>query len=297
MGGTRVPELSEPLPGPAKAVTVAPMSQDDAPTHPRSGQLHALVWAENHALIDRQLSPLGLAAMDRLRLGPGAAVLDVGCGTGQTLLQLADRVGPDGQVIGVDIAPLLLDVARQRTSLVPNVRLIEADAQVLTLPVASVDAVYSRFGVMGFAGPVAAFANLRRILGPRGQLAFVCWRGLRENELDHFPLTAAGFAGPIDHTPFSLADPAILHRTLAEAGFSDIVIDPHDEEVSSGDLEAMLQVLLNVGPLGRILRENPDLLPIAAPRLRDALSGRGDPSSVQLRAAVWIVTARAMPAG
>jgi SAM-dependent methyltransferase len=268
------------------------MSRDDAPTHPQSGQLHALAWAENHVLIDRQLSPLGLVAMDRLGLEPGDAVLDVGCGTGQTLLQLAERVGPDGQVIGVDIAPLLLDVARQRTTLVPQVRLIEADAQVLTLPDASVDAVYSRFGVMGFAGPVAAFANLRRILRPRGLLAFVCWRAMHENELDHLPLTAAGFAAPIDHTPFSLADPDTIRRTLAAAGFSDIAIVPHDEDVSSGDLDAMLLVLLKVGPLGRILRENPDLHAKAAPRLRDALSSRGDPSSVTLRAAVWIVTAR-----
>lgn len=110
------------------------MSQVVSPTHPQSGLLHALAWAENHALIDRQLSPLGLVAMDRLGLAPREAVLDVGCGTGQTLLQLADRVGPDGQVIGVDIAPLLLDVARHRTRLTPQVQLIETDAQVLTLP-------------------------------------------------------------------------------------------------------------------------------------------------------------------
>jgi SAM-dependent methyltransferase len=268
------------------------MSRNNAPTPPQSAVLHALAWAENHVLIDRQLSPLGLVAMDRLGMEPGDAVLDVGCGTGQTLLQLAERVGPDGQVIGVDIAPLLLDVARQRTTLVPQVQLIEADAQVLTLPDASVDAVYSRFGVMGFAAPVAAFANLRRILRPHGQLAFVCWRALQENELDHLPLTAGGFAAPADHTPFSLADPDTIRSTLAAAGFSDIVIDPHDEEVSSGDLDAMLQVLLKVGPLGRILRENPALRAKAAPRLRATLAARGDPSSVCLKASVWIVTAR-----
>ncbi len=269
------------------------MADHDSQTHPQSALLHALAWAENHDLIDRQLSPLGLAAMDRLSLASGAVVLDVGCGTGQTLLQLADRVRPDGQVIGVDVAPLLLDVARAHTRFVPQVQLIEADAQVLTLPTASVDAVYSRFGVMGFRDPVAAFANLRRILRPPGSLAFVCWRAPHENELDHLPLTAAGFAAPVDHTPFSLADPATIRHTLSDAGFTDITIAPHDEDVSSGNLDAMLQVLLKVGPLGRILREDPALHPKAAQRLRDALAKRGDPSSVHLQASVWIVTAKA----
>jgi SAM-dependent methyltransferase len=153
--------------------------------------------------------------------------------------------------------------------------------------------VYSRFGVMGFRDPVAAFANLHRILRPRGSLAFVCWRALTENELDHLPLSAAGFAAPIDNTPFSFADPPTIRRTLSAAGFTDITIDPHDEDVSSGDLDAMLQVLLRVGPLGRILRENPKLRANAAQRLRAALAQRGDPSSVHLRASVWIVTAKA----
>lgn len=265
-------------------------------THPQSGHLFAQTWAANADLIDRQLSPLGLAAMDRLTLDPGAVVLDIGCGTGQTLLQLADRVGPGGQVIGVDLAPLLLDVARQRSALLSQIRLIEADAQDLPLPDASADAAFSRFGVMGFRDPEAAFSNLRRILRPGGQLGFVCWRALDENELDHFPLAAAGLDAPVDQTPFSFADPDTISHTLHAAGFTAITLAPHDEDVSSGDLDAMVQVLSSVGPLGRILRETPDLRARAEPRLRAALAarraGRGDPASVHLRASVWIVTAR-----
>jgi SAM-dependent methyltransferase len=269
------------------------MSDEDATAPVPSGLLCARAWAKNHDLIDRQLSPLGLPAMNRLNLRPGDVVLDIGCGAGQTLLQLAERVGPGGQVIGVDVAPLLLDVARQRTKTMPEVQLIQADAQVVTLPDATVDAVYSRFGVMGFRDLVAAFANLRRILRPNGALAFVCWRALLDNELDHFPLSAAGLAAPIDTTPFSFADPDTIRGTLQTAGFTDIVIEPHDAMVSSGDLDAMLQVLVNVGPLGRILRESPELLPKAATRLRTALSRRGLTSLVHLQASVWIVTARA----
>lgn len=132
-----------------------------------------MAWVEAADLIDRQLSPLGLRAIDALDLRLGNTVLDAGCGAGQTLLQLAELVGLRGQVIGVDIAPLLLEVARRRTEHLGQVRLFEADAQSVPLPAASVDAVYSRFGVMGFRDPVAAFGHLCALLRPSGRLASV----------------------------------------------------------------------------------------------------------------------------
>ena len=256
--------------------------------------LQAQVWAEEHVRIDRQLSPLGLAAMDALQPSSGETILDIGCGAGQTLLQLAERVGPAGRVIGVDIAAPLLAVARQRTSHLPHVQLVEADAQTCPVPDASADVVYSRFGVMGFADLVAAFTNLRRILRPGGRLAFVSWRSLAENELDHLPLAAAGFAAPVDISPFSLSDPDTIRSILQSADFTGITIAAHDAFVSSGDVDAMTDVLLKVGPLGRILRSAPDLRPGARQRLRHALATRGNPDSVALRAAVWIVTSKTM---
>ena len=235
---------------------------------------------------------MGLTAIEALGLGSGDVVLDIGCGAGQTLLQLAEQVGTQGQVIGVDMAPLLLEIAKRRTEPLSQVRLIQADAQYLDLPSESADAVFSRFGVMTFNDPVAAFANFRRILRPSGALAFSCWRSLQENELDNLPLSAAGFQSTVDESPFSFADPEHIRRTLAAAGFSEIVIRSHDEKVSSGDLDAMTWVLLKVGPLGRIVRENPALRATAEHRLREALAALGDPSKVQLLASVWIVTAR-----
>lgn len=195
--------------------------------------LYAKAWAEAYELIDLQLSPLGLRAIEALGLGSGDIVLDIGCGAGQTLLQLAERVGTEGQVIGVDVAPLLLEIARHRTERLSQSRLIQADAQTLELPSESADAVFSRFGVMSFNDPVAAFANFRRILRPSGALAFACWRSLQENELDHLPLLAAGFQSAADESPFSFADPEHIRRTLQAAGFSDIVIHTHDEKVSA----------------------------------------------------------------
>jgi SAM-dependent methyltransferase len=257
-----------------------------------STELHAKAWVEAYELIDLQLSPLGLTAIEALGLGSGDVVLDIGCGAGQTLLQLAEQVGTQGQVIGVDTAPQLLEIARRRTEPLSRVKLIQADAQYLDLPSESADALFSRFGVMTFNDPVAAFANFRRILRPSGALAFSCWRSLEENELDYLPLSAAGFQSTVDDSPFSFADPEHIRRTLAAAGFSEIVIRSHDEKVSSGDLNAMTSVLLKVGPLGKIVRENPALRVSAEQGLRKALAALGDPSKVELLASVWIVTAR-----
>jgi SAM-dependent methyltransferase len=244
-------------------------------------------------LLDRQLSPLGLPAIEALAPQPGDTILDIGCGAGQSTLQLADRVAPNGQVTGVDIAPAMLEIARRRAAGRTEITFIEADAQTLARPDRSIDAIFSRFGVMAFRDPIAAFANFRRMLKPSGRLAFVCWRALDENELDYLPLRAAGLEARLDPTPFSFAEPATIQTTLQSAGFGEIAVRAHDAMVSSGDLDAMLTVLLAVGPLGRIIRENPELRADAEPRVRAVLSARGNPAAVALNAATWVVTARA----
>jgi SAM-dependent methyltransferase len=268
------------------------MAEPDAASL-RASDLAAEAWAEVCDPLDLQLSPLGLRAMEALAPGSGDVIVDVGCGAGQTVLQLAERVGPAGKVIGVDIAPLLLDLARRRAGNLSQVSFAECDALALDLPHQSVDGVFSRFGVMNFSDPVAAFCGFHRMMKHSARLAFVCWRSLGENELDLLPLRAAGLEHLIDHTPFSFADPDTVHATLKAAGFSQITIRAHDEAVSSGHLDAMATVLLRVGPLGKILRENPELRIAAEPRLRAALATTGDRSCVALKAATWIVTAQA----
>ncbi len=258
-----------------------------------TASLAAEAWAEVREPLDRQLSPLGLDAMAVLSPCRGETIVDVGCGTGQTVLQLAERVGPGGRVFGVDIAPLLLGIAGERARGLRQVRFITGDAAVLKLPAGSVDAFYSRFGVMTFADPVAAFGNFHRMLKSAGRLAFVCWRSLEENELDLLPLRAAGLARMVDVTPFSFAAPGDIRLVLEKAGFSAISIVAHDQAVSSGTLDAMVTVLLRVGALGRIVREHPELAGPAEARVRAALLRRGDPATVALRAATWVVTARA----
>ena len=253
--------------------------------------LAAQARVEVSELLDLQLAPLGMRAIAELRPMPGHTVIDIGCGAGQSTLQLAQLVGTDGRVVGIDIDELILNLARHRADGLTQVSFLQADAQGIELADESADGIFSRFGVMAFSEPVAAFSNFRRILKPPGRLSFVCWRSLDENELDSLPLRAAGLEAMADPTPFSFADAGSLHTTLEAAGFKNVEIQAYDKQVSSGSLEVMAKVLARVGPLGRILRNNPDLNSGVVSRLRMALADRERLGTVALRAATWIVTA------
>lgn len=272
----------------------APNAQQAAYWNDQAGP----TWAEQQAPLDRQLAPLGRRVMAELDLGPGRRVLDVGCGAGETTLELA---ATGAEALGVDISHTLLEVARSRSQGLAGVSFLEADAQAHAFPTASFDAVFSRFGVMFFADPGAAFANLRRALKPGGRLAFVCWRTPAESPILTAPMQAALAhvtpppASPDPHAPgpFAFADPERVRAILAGAGFSDIAITPHDEKIGGNDLETTLALTLKVGPLGALLRENPDKREVVVDAVRDLLRRHEGPDGVKLMSATWIVTARA----
>jgi len=242
-------------------------------------------------LLDLQLSPLGLAAIDVLSPMAGETILDVGCGTGETVRQIAEMVGTKGSVYGVDIGASSLMLARARTTHLPHVSFLNEDAATLSLPDESLDGVYSRFGVMFFEDSILAFSNLRRMLRRDGRLSFVCWRSLAENELDRLPLEAADLGAQVDETPFRFGCPEDITHILRSTGFCSIVIRKVDMPVSSGDVDAMMEVLMKVGALGKILREAPALFAQAEPRVRAALLERQCHAKVELCAATWVVTA------
>jgi SAM-dependent methyltransferase len=256
-------------------------------------------WAEFQEGLDRQVEPLGLRAMAALAPAPGERILDIGCGAGQTSLKLAQAVGAGGEVLGVDISEPLLAVARRRIAGTPGIEVLQADAQTFAFAPAAFDAAFSRFGVMFFADPAAAFANILRALKPGGRLAFVCWRTPAENPIMRLPMEAAGSLVPAPAPsepgapgPFAFADPDRVRGILASAGYTSVEVAAHDEKVGSGDLQTALALALRIGPLGAILRENPGLREAAAPRVRAALAEHDGPDGPMLDAAVWIVTAR-----
>jgi SAM-dependent methyltransferase len=262
-------------------------------------RIRVRAWAEVRALLELQLAPLGRHALAALAPQPGESVLDIGCGGGETALDLARAVAPDGSVVGVDLSAAVLRFARRAAQGHARVRFVQADAQVFPFEPASFDAAFSRFGVMFFADPAAAFINIRRSLRPNGRLAFVCWRALESNPLDILPLRAASAHLPPQPAhdadapgPFAFADPDRVRSILERAGFGGIEIIARDEQVGSGDLDTMLAVCSRVGALGKILRENPEFRTAALPAVRSALAAHDGPDGVRLNAATWVVTAR-----
>jgi ubiquinone/menaquinone biosynthesis C-methylase UbiE len=244
------------------------------------------------------LEPLGRPAISALQLSVGDRVLDIGCGIGTTPFTLAQVVGPTGRVVGIDLLKGALDVASADPGLPPNVSLVHGDAQSHPFEDRSFDGVFSRFGIMFFADPVAAFKNIRRALRPGGRLAFVCWRGLEENELDALPLRAASAVLPAglaaeaaSSGPFSFARAESIHDVLAEAGFAEAEVAPRDEQVESGSLQAMVDVCSRVGALGKILRDHPEFRPDAVAALEEVLRARDGARGPALRAATWVACA------
>ena len=247
---------------------------------------------------DAQLAPLGHRALSALSVRPGEYILDIGCGTGRTSAELGLMVGSGGRVLGVDLSAVVLEAAIERGKSSAQVRFVQADAQVFPFDPVSYDAAFSRFGIMFFADPVAAFVNIRRALKAAGRLAFVCWRSLEENELDTVPLRAASaylpsqLADPGSAPPFSFARSDTVRDILGAAGFENIEISAYDEEVGSGHLDSMLELALRVGSLGKIVREAPELRALVLEPVRKALAARDGPKGPRLNAATWIVKAR-----
>src|SRR6201992_3056409 len=146
-------------------------------------------WAKYQSVMDRTLADSAEAVLALANAQPGERVLDIGGGTGATSLLLAEAVGPGGAVTGVDVSQPMLGLARERAQ-AKNIRFIEADAATHAFQ-PEFDLIFSRFGVMFFVDPVAAFANIRKGADGEARLAFICWRAVNENEWASLPYSIA----------------------------------------------------------------------------------------------------------
>jgi SAM-dependent methyltransferase len=195
---------------------------------------------------------------------PGERVLDVGCGTGATLIPFAAAVGPQGHATGIDIAAPMLARARERVAEqgLTNVTLLQADAQVHDFAPASFDLVTSRFGVMFFADPTAAFRNLCGALRPGGRLCMAVWAAVAENVHRRIPLEiAVRRLGPPSpqppHAPDAqvFADRDYFRSVLTAAGFADIAIEPKRFHVVGASVSGMADNVVLFGAIQRLLDE------------------------------------------
>ena len=250
----------------------------------------------DHAIITHAV--LALAAPKT-----GDAVIDVGCGSGTTTMMIAERVGAKGSVTGVDISKPMLELARARArENGSTAKFIEADITDHRLDPRSVDLVFSQFGVMFFADPVAAFTNLHRALRPGGRLAFACWRDPSENPWAQIPESAAKPflppalpADPNAPGRYSFANPERVKNILVQAGFQapslkkfdcSVVLAKTPEEAAADTIEA--------GPLMRTLADADDETRRKVRRaVEERLAEEMQPDGVVLTQAVWLVAAQA----
>ncbi|MCC6557083.1 MAG: methyltransferase domain-containing protein [Polyangiaceae bacterium] len=259
-------------------------------------------WVAAHEMITAQIRPLGEIAMARAAFAPGERVIDVGCGCGETTLEIARRVGASGEVLGIDVSAPMLERAVQAAAGTPCARFEAADAQTIDLPAGSFDALYSRFGVMFFSDPRAAFANLRRALRPGARLVFVCWRSAMENPwmltpmravMQHIPFQPPDPSAP---GPFAFADGGKVRGILEGAGFSGVALEPVDMPLTVGgpgaDLEAVVGFLLRMGPARAAVAGAPEEARAAAARaVLDAVEPFRTGEGVRMPSAAWLVTA------
>jgi SAM-dependent methyltransferase len=260
------------------------------------------IWVEMQPVLDHILGPFEALLTAEAFPGEGARVLDVGCGSGATTLAMARRIGPSGACLGVDISGPLVAAARARAASegLSWARFVQADAQTHAFEEKDYDAVISRFGVMFFDAPEAAFANLRGAARPGGKLTFVAWRSPAENP---FMTAAARAAAP--HLPnlvppnpdvpgqFAFADGDRVRRILDASGWKDVDVRAVDLPGNVPEQELFAYVT-KLGPVGLALREADE--PTRArtvDAVRKAFEGYVQDGAARFDMACWLASARA----
>jgi ubiquinone/menaquinone biosynthesis C-methylase UbiE len=245
--------------------------------------------------------------LERLALLAGTRALDVGCGWGDTAIEIARKVGPTGKVLGLDCCDAFLEKGRRDAAAagLANVRFVAADVQTYRYE-REFDFCFSRFGMMFFASPVAAMRNVRSALVPGATLMFITWRALDDNPWVAIPKAVAlrFLPPPSDNArtcgpgPFSMADPDVVRAQLAAAGFTDVAFERVDGPVMVGrDVDQALDLQMTIGPAGEIVREAGALAEKRRDEieaaLRDELAGHtGDDGRVWMQSSSWTITAR-----
>ena len=261
-------------------------------------------WVSAQDRYDQMLDPVSAPMLDLLDPQPGDRLLDIGCGPGSVTLQVARRLDGQGLVTGLDVSHALLELAAARVGaegLGDVVELVEGDAQIHPFAPGAATAVTSRFGVMFFADPTAAFANLGRATSDGARLAMTVWQTREANEWMDLPMSISGriiSAPPTDPTapgPCALGDADRTRTILEDAGWRDVEIVPSVGTLllgGPGTFAESISFVVDHGTLSRLLIDaDPSDVERVRTALIDELADRHDGTGLRLGYAVWLITA------
>jgi SAM-dependent methyltransferase len=223
-----------------------------------------LSWIEHEVEQDGLLGGVADAVIDKAGLGSGDRVLDIGCGAGAMTMRAAEVVGSEGRVLATDIAPPFIERVARRAGSMAQVGTFLGDAQTAEWPETGFDVALSRFGVMFFSDPAAAFANIDRALRPEGRVVFAAWartednpywsipRGLIADRLGPQPKPEPNAPGPM-----GLADADWAMTQMRAGGLGDVSVDTREVTLThEGGAAGASHLMIRIGPAVRPLREN-----------------------------------------
>jgi ubiquinone/menaquinone biosynthesis C-methylase UbiE len=256
-------------------------------------------WVRGQDVLDAMFRPFEAMLADAAA-GCRGRVLDVGCGTGATTLAVA-AAAPEAECAGVDISePMIAAAVAKAKAAGSSAQFFCADAQDHGFADASIEMIVSRFGVMFFRDPVAAFANLHRAATAGGRLNVIAWRSAADNPfmttaeraavklIPDFPVRKAEGPGQ-----FAFADAAHVRGILEAAGWRDVSLMPVDVACEMPE-PALRNYLMQMGPLGVVLnRADAETRERLSTAVRAAFNRYVDGDTVRFDAACWTITARA----
>jgi len=261
-------------------------------------------WVGLGGFVERRVAVVNHLLLARSGVAPGESVLEIGCGTGAATVPFAAAVGPRGRVVGVDLSEPMLEGARKRVaeSGLGNITLLQADAQVHPFEPEQFDLITSRFGVMFFADPFAAFSNLLPTARKGGRLCFVCWAPLGDNKHWLIPYEVAlrhlgppAPQPPRAPGPMAFSDPDYVRSIIETAGFADIAIERETPLITGSTPQEEAEHACIMGPSGRLIDEKkPDeaLRETIRREMVEAFAAYAQGREMLLPSTVLVVTAR-----
>jgi ubiquinone/menaquinone biosynthesis C-methylase UbiE len=260
-------------------------------------------WVSQQAVISDVFASVTSVSLDAAAARSGERVIDIGCGTGDTLLAFAKIVGPSGAVLGVDVSVPMLDFAKHRAAeaMLGNAAFALADAASYAFEPHWADLVYSRFGVMFFDDPIRAFTNIRSGMKVGGRLAFVCFRTMPESSWFRVPIEAARphvppqpTVDPLAPGMFSFAREERLCVILSEAGFREVTLKTIDVPIHGKDVTQSMAFITQAGPLPALLESaSAEQRMRATEAVRNALAANIGADGRGLQVGLWLVSASA----